>query len=178
MRKTMDDLQKKLDEATYADWSGGAPAVEPAFAQSVVDEVLRLRSLARYEVIGRERLIEDVCYIVDTEGQLGTIESIKASIRKLKAAYADGVPQAWADVIAERQRQIEKHGFNHQQDDGYVFDELPRAARAYIMVSNTHEDPPPSWPWARSFWKPRTRRRNLVKAVALLIAEIERIDRK
>ena len=34
------------------------------------------------------------------------------------------------------------------------------------------------WPWDRQWWKPKSRRRNLVRAAALLIAAIERIDRE
>ena len=33
------------------------------------------------------------------------------------------------------------------------------------------------WPWDREWWKPTTQRRDLVKAGALILAEIERIDR-
>jgi hypothetical protein len=33
------------------------------------------------------------------------------------------------------------------------------------------------WPWDASWWKPTTPRRDLVKAGALILAEIERIDR-
>ena len=33
------------------------------------------------------------------------------------------------------------------------------------------------WPWAASWWKPKNRRRDLVRAAALIVAEIERIDR-
>ncbi len=38
-------------------------------------------------------------------------------------------------------------------------------------------DAPMYWPWATSWWKPTTKRRNLVKAGALILAEIERLDR-
>lgn len=34
-----------------------------------------------------------------------------------------------------------------------------------------------SWPWSFDWWKPTTPRRDLVKAAALLLAEIERLDR-
>jgi hypothetical protein len=41
-----------------------------------------------------------------------------------------------------------------------------------------HGPRPPRWfPWDRSWWRPGSRRRNLVKAAALLIAEIELLDR-
>ena len=33
------------------------------------------------------------------------------------------------------------------------------------------------WPWDWSWWKPRTPRKNLIRAAALIVAEIERIDR-
>lgn len=33
------------------------------------------------------------------------------------------------------------------------------------------------WPWDESWWKPTTPRRDLVKAAALILAEIERLDR-
>lgn len=33
------------------------------------------------------------------------------------------------------------------------------------------------WPWSRAWWKPASRRRCLIKAGALILAEIERIDR-
>jgi hypothetical protein len=33
------------------------------------------------------------------------------------------------------------------------------------------------WPWDRKWWKPTDRRRDLVKAAALILAEIERLDR-
>ncbi|MNC99215.1 hypothetical protein D3C83_174210 [compost metagenome] len=34
-----------------------------------------------------------------------------------------------------------------------------------------------SWPWEGCWWKPTGRRRDLVKAGALILAEIERLDR-
>ena len=34
-----------------------------------------------------------------------------------------------------------------------------------------------SWPWAEKWWKPGERRRMLVKSAALILAEIERLDR-
>jgi len=34
------------------------------------------------------------------------------------------------------------------------------------------------WPWNMVWWKPKNYRRDLVKAAALLVAEIERLDRK
>jgi hypothetical protein len=33
------------------------------------------------------------------------------------------------------------------------------------------------WPWEDKWWKPKDRRRDLVRAGALIVAEIERLDR-
>jgi hypothetical protein len=33
------------------------------------------------------------------------------------------------------------------------------------------------WPWSKDWWKPKTPRRDLVRAGALSLAEIERLDR-
>ncbi|EDQ9668254.1 TPA: hypothetical protein G8N70_004563 [Salmonella enterica] len=36
---------------------------------------------------------------------------------------------------------------------------------------------PDSWPWAREYWKPSSPCRDLEKAAALILAEMERHDR-
>ncbi|NPW56957.1 hypothetical protein HPR97_34090, partial [Pseudomonas aeruginosa] len=33
------------------------------------------------------------------------------------------------------------------------------------------------WPWDEEWWKPKSARENLVRAGALVLAEIERLDR-
>jgi len=92
------------------------------------------------------------------------------------------------DVIAERRRQIEKEGYSHEHDDVYVNDEIASYAAFYVMPPAARE-----WPaeetgfgatWGEAIipvdWsaaKPGDRRQELVKAGALVIAEIERFDR-
>jgi hypothetical protein len=45
-------------------------------------------------------------------------------------------------------------------------------------LSSAHRDKIPAlWPWGAHWWKPKTGRRDLVRAAALLVAEIERLDR-
>lgn len=83
---------------------------------------------------------------------------------------------AITDVIAERQRQITEEGRTAAHDDDYDCDELARAAGCYAMF-NHHITPPPDWPWPAEWWKPASPRRDLVRAAALILAEIERIDR-
>ncbi|KPR55654.1 hypothetical protein AN672_10470 [Citrobacter freundii] len=83
---------------------------------------------------------------------------------------------ATSDVLAERQRQTSVKGYTTQQDDTYIEGELAAAAISYIEPLAAEE----YWPadWHDDSFKPSDYRRNLVKACALLIAEIERIDRQ
>jgi hypothetical protein len=88
--------------------------------------------------------------------------------------------QAALDVTAERRRQVEREGWTPEHDDEHDKGELALAAGCYASgaagwTSAGH------WPWmdrgAREGWKPGPPRRMLVKAAALLLAEIERVDR-
>lgn len=75
------------------------------------------------------------------------------------------------DVLAERDRQMDIEGWTHEVDDQYTHHEMPLAAACYATGSRV------GWPWSKYWWKPGTDRRNLVKAGALILAEIERLDR-
>lgn len=87
------------------------------------------------------------------------------------------------DVLAERRRQIEVEGFSTEHDDQHKDSELAAAAVCYvarrcrgkIWWSKIVEA---YWPWDLDWWKPTDRRMDLVKAGALIIAEIERLDRQ
>ncbi|HDL5065645.1 TPA: hypothetical protein PXD13_002462 [Pseudomonas aeruginosa] len=86
------------------------------------------------------------------------------------------MPQAWLDVQAERRRQITAEGWTPDHDDLYCAAELPRAAAAYIL-SGANDEAPAIWPFVAKWWKPRDARANYVRAAALILAEIERLDR-
>lgn len=94
---------------------------------------------------------------------------------------ADALSQAARDVLAERQRQISVEGWTPERDDRYPTGDLASAAACYAMQGRFHYPAPgkpgPNWPWAPEWWKPSTYRRNLEKSGALIIAEIERLDR-
>lgn len=89
------------------------------------------------------------------------------------------VHAALSEVATERLRQVLVEGFTASHDDEHVNGELADAAACYALNAAlpVPKLPPPYWPWARSWWKPATRRDDLVKAAALLVAEIERLDR-
>jgi hypothetical protein len=102
-----------------------------------------------------------------------------------EAVDAKRLTQAVRDVLAERQRQIDVEGWDAHHDDEHQGGEgsLAAAAAAYAIESvpgtRTQEfgAVPKCWPWERQWWKPSTPRRMLVKAAALVLAEIERLDR-
>ncbi|HID8123701.1 TPA: hypothetical protein ACXIFE_002574 [Pseudomonas aeruginosa] len=100
--------------------------------------------------------------------------------RQLLSILADApgnlVPQAWLDVQAERRRQNTAEGWTPEHDDLYCAAELPRAAAAYIL-NGANDEAPAIWPFSAKWWKPRDARSNYVRAGALILAEIERLDR-
>jgi hypothetical protein len=85
--------------------------------------------------------------------------------------------QSEIDVLAERQRQIEMEGWTAEHDDLWTGGELASAGVAYALASHEIERAPMEWPWDKEWWKPKNRRRNLVRAAALIIADIDRMDR-
>ncbi|NSX14041.1 hypothetical protein HTY52_08145 [Cupriavidus taiwanensis] len=100
------------------------------------------------------------------------------SILAASPAPAQGT-QAWRDVLAERQRQISAEGWTPEHDDEHDNFEMAYAAACYAMADDWPEEEgtPEHWPWAPHWWKPKGARQNLVRAGALILAEIERRDR-
>lgn len=83
-------------------------------------------------------------------------------------------------VIGERNRQVVKEGHSQTGDDSYPDGVLTQAAMAYASQLSAilpKDQVPQIWPWPKASWNPKDRRSNLVRAAALLIAEIERLDR-
>lgn len=97
----------------------------------------------------------------------------------------DQIPNAQAarDVLAERQRQISAEGWTPEHDDEHNDASLAKAAACYANAAaglgwKTRETPPTSWPLYGFWWKHTDSRKSLVKAGALILAEIERLDRR
>ncbi len=102
----------------------------------------------------------------------------------LAAAPGKEVPQAWLDVQAERRRQIEAEGWTPEHDDEHSHGQMARAAACYALAGSSAPNDGTAallvslaWPWDEQWWKPTSARRDLVKACALALAEIERLDR-
>ncbi|MEZ1597296.1 hypothetical protein [Pseudomonas aeruginosa] len=110
--------------------------------------------------------------------------------RQLLSILADApgnlAPQAWLDVQAERRRQITAEGWTPQHDDEHADGQMAQAAGCYALHAGGIGTGWPDgrqngsalfWPWDKDSWKPSTARRDMVKACALALAEIERLDR-
>jgi hypothetical protein len=80
------------------------------------------------------------------------------------------------DVLAERARQVEVEGWTPEHDDEHTDGSLAVAGACYALV-DARDTIGGAWPWDFRWWKPTTQRRNLIKAGALILAEIERVDR-
>lgn len=84
-------------------------------------------------------------------------------------------------IAQERARHLYAEGWTDVHDDRYEDHELTDAAACYILSSKVVDHvlrPPQGWPWGESWWKPTTEVRDLVKAGALIAAEIDRLQRE
>lgn len=91
-------------------------------------------------------------------------------------------------IAAERKRQVEVEGWTPEHDDEHVEGEMAGAAAAYAIAAQRDIAEGPlreghlrpcgqTWRWSNEWWKPTTALRNLVKAGALIAAEIDRLYR-
>ncbi|MBS9758459.1 hypothetical protein JR044_31180 [Pseudomonas aeruginosa] len=91
----------------------------------------------------------------------------------------DAAAEVAADVFVERLRQIIEEGHSVEQDDAYTDYQLPRAAVCYAIRG---AGLPPHkatlyWPWNPAAFKPAGDDRDLIKAAALILAELQRRQR-
>ena len=119
--------------------------------------------------------------------ELRRIEVLLMKLERLEVEQSLVSPGALA-IATERRRQVEEEGWQPSHDDNYTLSELPSAAACYLLSSietgrsNLDIDVRwmvgELWPWADFWWKPTIPRRDLVKAGALIAAEIDKRDRK
>jgi hypothetical protein len=99
------------------------------------------------------------------------------------------------ELLAERMRQIRREGWTADHDDEHRDGGLAMAAACYAAIAAAtvgHAAASAArptvaddvlafvqrcWPWAVEWWKPKHPRRDLMRAGALIVAEIERLDR-
>lgn len=81
-------------------------------------------------------------------------------------------------LAGERMRQVAKEGWTPAHDDTHTDGELAMAASAYAHHSACQSDAcldlASAWPWEEDFLKPGAPIEDVVKAGALILAELER----
>ncbi len=100
------------------------------------------------------------------------------------------------EIAAERERQKSVEDWTPEHDDTHKDGQMARAAACYSWAGSlsdmtrkcmSHGQYNGSWseaiihrrlwPWDAQWWKPKDKRRDLIRAAALIVAEIERLDR-
>lgn len=133
------------------------------------------------EVSLQEWLVRLVNIIELEEGK-----SRRISSHNLRLECSTMMTKAVSDVIAERQRQRE-NGRNDANDDGYINGVLALAGAAYAISGAGLNDvgtfrlrAKNLWPFPLKTFRPAgnaDRRRDLVRGAAMIVAEIDKIDR-
>lgn len=112
-----------------------------------------------------------------------TIDRQREEIGRL----CERMTQAAHDVLAERERHKTVEGWDETHDNEHSRSEIAHAAACYAVGRIIQEKQDRDrfsarfsslWPWDLRWWKPSGTRRNLVKSGALILAEIERLDRR
>lgn len=103
----------------------------------------------------------------------------RAEIARLKTALHH-VSHAGLDVLAERAAQVSQRGYRPEADDRYVKRDLAKAAAAYALAAVdgglNNSRAKEVYPWKGDPFS-RDQRFNLVRAGALIIAELDRLNR-
>lgn len=158
-----------------------ALAAENAGLKTAVTQQIELR--AEIKKAGRpphaDFWVQSICEAEEkVKRALEETPNTDAFLAEVRAQGVGTLSNAAQSVIAERQRQQSAEGWTPEHDDQYGESQLLWASSCYVLNTiHSFNRIPLDWPWAPEWWKPTNPRRDLVKAGALILAEIERIDR-
>ena len=180
--------------AAAAAAAAAAPTVPPA---ALVGDAAALAVIEQATAVTAPAIIEQEsatlappAAAMGDAAALAVIEPDAAAVDALDAGEVDPVLilgagaaplflQALREVGLERLRQVEVEGCTPARDDELTDYQLPRAAASY--ASNASGIPRHKallyWPFQPATFKPSSRRTDYIKAAALLLAEVERLDR-
>lgn len=87
-------------------------------------------------------------------------------------------------IATERMRQIKKESWSETHDDEHEDGELALAAVCYALPTEVRHQRVFNkelyellWPWDSCWWNPKSRKRDLVRAGALIAAELDKLLR-
>lgn len=82
-----------------------------------------------------------------------------------------------ADLIREeRRRQIEQEGYDARHDFREPLNSIIAGAISYAMCDIDQEEALAWWKWDYAFFKPKDRKRNLIRAGALIAAALDKLQ--
>lgn len=145
-------------------------------------------------VVAQDAVVDSLCHAFANAWnkacrQVDVCAMLAAAQKNPRQTFAEyhlgkpfSMPDALADIATERRRQIEQEGWTPEHDDAHSDGQMATAAACYAISAHSplrykRIIMPSWWPWDSTWWKPSTTRRDLVKAGALIAAEIERLDR-
>lgn len=81
-------------------------------------------------------------------------------------------------IAEERQRQVDREGYTLKHDDTHDQGEMAISAGCYALHGLVDEaNLEKLWPFGSCEWNPKSKLRNLIRAGALIAAEIDRLQR-
>lgn len=181
------DVLEYSGEITAVLWPLVAPLLAPAPPPGEMSDAVELL----LDLLGRCRwscATPEGAFNAELTGQA------KELVQQLLAALARRAPEGARDgvtlIAAERQRQVDAEGWTAEHDDTHECGELALAAAVYACPPRDRSDAIKRalWPWGWNSFKGEpmyfdrptptdARIRSLVKAGALIAAEIDRLQR-
>lgn len=79
-------------------------------------------------------------------------------------------------ISEERKRQVNVEGYDAKHDFNEPLDKIVAAAISYAMFDINSQEAEAWWAWDWEHWKPKDRKRNLVRAGALIAAALDKIQ--
>lgn len=146
------------------------------------------RDIAGYATLVADRLLADQRPPADNSGLLPGGQAIGSTTRAADEGRVS-VPSVIEEIAAERRRQVCVEDWTPEHDDEHDTGALAAAAACYALEAcapaaendywreRRRTAARELWPWDYEWRKPKGSRRDLVRAAALIVAEIERLDR-
>jgi hypothetical protein len=170
-------------EMAEAKWRGGkCEAVPPVASANEPTQAEGLRALAHTmrKVLPPALLAEVLAHLDPLTPFLDYLRTFNESASPSPLHAETREDDGAALIAAERARQVSTEGWTPEHDDGHDSGEMVIAAVRYalhdvpVVTTDTRQALAVLWRWAPCWWKPKDPIRNLVKAGALIAADIDR----
>jgi hypothetical protein len=143
-----------------------------------------IAAYSRYRELSPNRRIETVEWVYLNEHDRNDWrDSAQAAVEAVLTQRTDGATDGAALIAAERKRQIESEKWTAEHDDEHDAGQMVEAAVTYALEA-TYDGPALKgtwfkkyWPWDDESFKPKNPPQDLIRAGALIAAEIDRLQR-